>query len=74
MKKGLERGRRNGKGRRDGEEGAYAGDDLVVVCEVGFAVFAAVDFFGVEVDVVGEAHLVQVVGWEVVVMGLSRGG
>lgn len=40
-----------------GWDGAYAGDYLIVVCEVGFAVFAAVDFLGVEVDVVGEAHL-----------------
>lgn len=44
-----------------------------MVCEVGFAVFAAVDFFGVEVNVVGEAHLGQVVGMQVVVMGPQVG-
>ena len=31
--------------------------DFIVVGEVRFAVFAAVDAFGVEVDVVGKAHL-----------------
>jgi hypothetical protein len=39
-----------------GKRRAYAGYDLVVVGEVRFAGFAAVDLFGVEVDVVGEAH------------------
>ena len=46
------------EGAWEGGLRAYAADDLVVVGEVGFAVFAAVDAFGVEVDVVGEAH-----GW-----------
>lgn len=32
--------------------------DFIVVCEVGFAVFAAVDSFGGQVDVVGEAHVI----------------
>lgn len=35
----------------------YTADDLVVVREVRLAVLAAVDAFGVEVDVVSEAHL-----------------
>lgn len=36
----------------------YARYDFIVVCEVGFAVFAAVDSFGGQVDVVGEAHVI----------------
>lgn len=40
----------------EGEGETYATDDLIVVCEVGFAVFAAVDFGDVEVDVVRETH------------------
>lgn len=36
---------------------AYPTYDLIVVGEMGLAVFAAVDAFGVEVNVVGEAHL-----------------
>ena len=36
--------------------GAYSADDVVVVGEVGFAAFAAVDAVAVEVGVVGEAH------------------
>ena len=38
---------------------AYPADDLIVVGEVGLAVLAAVDALGVEVDVVGQAHLGQ---------------
>jgi hypothetical protein len=47
-----------GECRRNGRRGwrTYAADDLVVVGQVGFAVFAAVDAFAVQVDVVGEAH------------------
>jgi len=40
------------------EASTYSTDDLVMVGEVRFAVLAAVDALGVEVDVVGEAHLV----------------
>lgn len=39
------------------QEKAYPTDDLVVVCEMGLAVLAAVDALGVQVDVVGQAHL-----------------
>lgn len=35
----------------------YTADDLVVVGEVRLAVLAAIDALGVQVDVVGEAHL-----------------
>lgn len=35
----------------------YTADDLIMVGEMGLAVLAAVDALGVEVDVVGEAHL-----------------
>jgi hypothetical protein len=38
---------------------AYPTYDLVVIGQVGLAGLAAVDAFGVEVDVVGEAHLCQ---------------
>ena len=47
-------GEQNAEGGR--EEGTYPAYDLVVVGEVRLACFAAVDAFGVEVDVVGEAH------------------
>lgn len=36
---------------------AYTADDLVVIGEMSLAVLAAIDALGVEVDVVGEAHL-----------------
>lgn len=39
----------------------YTADDLVVVGQVSLAVLAAVDALGVQVDVVGEAHLAK--GW-----------
>lgn len=35
----------------------YTADDLVVIGEMSLAVLAAIDALGVEVDVVGEAHL-----------------
>jgi hypothetical protein len=37
----------------------YTADDLIVVGQVSLAVLAAVDALGVEVDVVGEAHLAE---------------
>lgn len=37
----------------------YTADDLVVVGQVSLAVLAAVDALGVQVDVVGEAHLAK---------------
>lgn len=45
----------DGEGIGDGKR-THSTDDLLVVCEMCFAVLAAVDSFGVEVDVVGEAH------------------
>ena len=38
-------------------DGTHPTYDLVVICEVGLAVLATVDFTAVEVDIVGEAHL-----------------
>lgn len=35
----------------------YTADDLVVIGQVSLAVLAAVDALGVQVDVIGEAHL-----------------
>ena len=43
------------------KQNTYPTYDLVMVSEVGFAVLAAVDFLGIEVDVVGEAHSCR--GW-----------
>jgi hypothetical protein len=37
----------------------YTADNLIVVGQVGLAVLAAVNALGVEVDVVGEAHLAK---------------
>ena len=37
----------------------YTADDLVVIGQVSLAVLAAVDALGVQVDVVGEAHLAK---------------
>ena len=37
----------------------YTADDLVVIGQVSLAVLAAVDTLGVQVDVVGEAHLAK---------------
>jgi hypothetical protein len=37
----------------------YTADDLVVVGQVSLAVLAAVNALGVQVDVVGEAHLAK---------------
>jgi hypothetical protein len=37
----------------------YTADDLIMVGQVSLAVLAAVDALGVEVDVVGEAHLAE---------------
>lgn len=42
-----------------GGNGAYPTYDFIVVGEVGFAVLAAVDSFGVQIDVVGETHLAR---------------
>lgn len=42
---------------RWGEDKTNSTNDFVVVREMGLAVLAAVYLFGVEVDVVGEAHL-----------------
>lgn len=60
---------------------AYAGDDVVVIREMGFAFLAPVDFLRVEVDVVAEAHvggssfvfcLLSLSVWLVVVVGVRN--
>lgn len=49
---------------RDRNQGgeAYSTDDIIVVCKVGFAILAAEDLIGCQVDVVCNAHVYGGVG------------
>lgn len=58
--KGTEGGRKRGRGRRargEGKREKYPADDILMICQMRFAVLAAVDPVAVQICVVCETHI-----------------